>query len=112
MAYSWENYHARILNDPLHLPWVMDGFKSNGRELHGTLARWIIADRDVGTLYDMYRPLAGSRAQARTGLGIVKFDEPSELPKGLYNEIEHAGRPCDLRAAAIDVGKRNCAGVH
>ena len=85
----------------------MDGFKSNGKELHVTLARWIIADPDVATLYDMYRPLAGSRAQARTGLGIVKFDEPSELPKGLYNDLDHAGRPCHLRVAAIDIGKRN-----
>ena len=107
MSYSWKDYQARILNDPLHLPWVMDGFKSNGKELHVTLARWIIADPDVATLYDMYRPLAGSRAQARTGLGIVKFDEPSELPKGLYNDLDHAGRPCHLRVAAIDIGKRN-----
>ena len=107
MAYSWEEYQARMMSDPLHLPWIMDGFKSNGRELHVTLARWIIADRDVAKLYDMYRPLAGSRAQARTGLGMVNFDEPSELPKGLYNDIEHEGGPCDLRVAAIDVGKRN-----
>ena len=81
MSYSWKDYQARIVNDPLHLPWVMDGFKSNGKELHVTLARWIIADPDVATLYDMYRPLAGSRAQARTGLGIVSSMSHQSCPK-------------------------------